>query len=468
MTKKMFQVTRLMAIGMVIFVTANLLSDQKVMALDGDIISRCFMAVLATVVFLFISVLYEKKRSVFSPGYIFLLVNVFINGIICPCYFTESRLDAGTRDGVIQPQDFFELYLVVYFLTMLVVLVCLLATKKTTVEIQKEDFIRYDEKSDAAVFLMGIIVLFFNFQFGETGVVLYVPVLCYFAMRFLYTGGKMNVYTILGLLAGLYCIYRISYSRYLLVEYVVPVLLMYFVLAAVNDSRKRGKKVIPLLIVGVIAVMAYGMVSELIKLNTYWGRNYNLLYEITNFQSIIDACARQIYRLFGIWTELGGNIIHHVNLNGYYYGITYIKSLANVFGFEYVSLPLISAKYISAAYAQPGLLAEGYANFGIIGAVLNLMVPFWVMEGALSWFLKKRDPLAICILTVPFTKILLDGGTINNIVFGIASCIFAFALHIVLRLFKLELRIPGAGNLHLIRKKRLEKIVDGDEGKTAD
>ena len=455
MTKKMFQVSRLMVIGMLIFVCCNLLLDDKVMMLDGDIISRCFVAFLATVTFWIISVLYEKKRNVFSPGYVFLMVNVFINGLICPCYFTGSRMDEGTREGVIQPQDFWGLYVAIYFLTMLLVWIYLLAVKHTTVEIKNEDFIEYDRHDDVSVFLMGIIVFFLNFQFGETGVVMYVPVLCYFAVRFLWTGGKINVYTVLALLGGLYCIYRISYSRYLLVEYVVPLLLMYFVLVAVNDNQKRGKKVVPLLIVGVVAIMAYGMVSELIKLNTYWGRNYNLLYEITNFKSIIDSCARQVYRLFGIWTELGGNIIHHVNLHGFYYGLTYVKAFAGIFGFEYVSLPLISAEYISAAYAQPGLLAEGYANFGIFGAVLNLMVPFGIMEGALSWFLKKRDPLAICILTVPFTKILLDGGTINNIVFGIATCILAFALYVVLRLFKMKLRMP-VGDLHMVRKKRIE------------
>jgi len=467
MTKKMFQVSRIMVFGIWLFVCCNLLTDQKVMMLDGDILSRCFVAFLATVTFWIISVLYERKRKVFSPGYILLMVNVFINGLICPCYFTGSRMDEGTREGVIQPQDFWELYVTIYFLTMLVVFLYLLCIKYTTVEIKQDDFIKYSKSDDVAVFLMGIIVFFLNFQFGETGVVMYVPVLCYFAMRVLWTKGKVNVYTILALLAGLYCMYRISYSRYLLVEYVVPILLMYFVLVAMNDNRKRGKKVVPLLIAGVVAIMAYGMVSELIKLNTYWGRNYNLLYEITNFKSIIDSCARQVYRLFGIWTELGGNIIHHVNLHGFYHGLTYVKSLAGVFGFEYVSLPLISAEYISAAYAQPGLLAEGYANFGIFGAVLNLMVPFGIMEGALSWFLKKRDPLAICILTVPFTKILLDGGTINNIIFGIATCILAFAPYIVLKLFKMELRMPGVGDLHFIRKKRLEPI-DGEQEQTAD
>ena len=455
MTKKMFQVTRLLAIGAVIFVTCNLLMDQKVMMLDGDIITRCFFAILATVTFWIVSVLYEKKRNVFSPGYVMLLINVFINGIICPCYFTGSRLDEGTRPGVIQPQDFWELYVIVYFLTMAVVFLYLVYIKPTTTEIQKEDFIQYDRIDDAAVFLMGMVVFLLNFKFGSTGAVMYVPVLCYFAMRFLWTGGKINVYTILGLLGGLYCIYRLRYSRYMIVEYVVPLLLMYFVLVAINDNRKRGKKVVPLLILGIIAVFAYGMISELIKLNTYWGRSYNLLHEITNFKSIVDFCARQIYRLFGIWTELGGNIIHHVNLHGFYHGITYIKPLAGILGFEYVSLPLISAEYISAAYAQPGLLAEGYANFGIIGAVINLLMPFALAEVALSWFLKKRDPLAICLLTVPFTKVLLDGGTINNIIFGVATCVLTFGLYIVLRMFKMKLRMP-VGDFHLIRKKHIE------------
>lgn len=455
MTKKMFQVTRLMAIGAVIFVTCNLLLDQKVMMLDGDIILRCFLAFLATATFWIVSVLYEKKRNVFSPGYAMLMINVFINGIICPCYFTGSRLDEGTRPGVIQPQDFWELYVIVYFLTMAVVLLYLLYIKPTTEEIQKEDFIQYDRIDDAAVFLMGMVVFLLNFKFGSTGAVMYVPVLCYFAMRFLWTGGKINIYTIMGLLGGLYCIYRLRYSRYMIVEYVVPLLLMYFVLVAVNDNRKRGKKVVPLLILGIIAVFAYGMISELIKLNTYWGRSYNLLYEITNFKSIVDFCARQVYRLFGIWTELGGNIIHHVNLHGFYHGITYIKPLAGILGFEYVSLPLISAEYISAAYAQPGLLAEGYANFGIIGAVINLLMPFALAEAALSWFLKKRDPLAICLLTVPFTKVLLDGGTINNIIFGVATCILTFGLYIVLRMFKMKLRMP-VGDFHIVQKKRIE------------
>lgn len=463
MTKKMFQVSRILAIGMVIFVCINLLTDQRVMILDENIIQRCFMQILVLISFLAISILYEKKRKVFSTGYIFLLINVFINGTLCPCYFTGSRLDSNTRDGVVQPPDFYDIYLIVYFLIILIVGVYLLAVKHTTTEIKKEDFIHYKHSDDIAMFLMGIVVFFFNFKLGTTGLVLYVPVLCYFVIRFFCTGGKINIYTIMGAIGGLLCLYEIRYNRYLIVAYIMPIIMIFCVYVAINDSKKRGKKVVPLVIAGVIVILAYGMVSELVKLNLYWGQDYNILDEITDFQSIIDACGRQIYRLFGIWTELGGNIIQHVKLNGYYYGLSYVKSLADVFGFEYVNLPLISAEYISAAYAQPGLIAEGYANFGLLGAVINMLIPFALAEGALSWFLKKRDPLALCILTVPFTKVLLDGGTFNYVFFGIATCIFAFALYLVLHWFGIELKGYGNVRFRIIRKKRIE-----DENETTD
>jgi hypothetical protein len=199
------------------------------------------------------------------------------------------------------------------------------------------------------------------------------------------------------------------------------------------------------------------MVSELVKLNLYYDRSYNILYEITNLKSIYDACVRQVYRLFGIWTELGGNIIQHVKVNGFFYGITYVKSFANYFGFDYVSLPLLSAKYISASYAQPGLIAEGYANFGVAGAVLNMLIPFAIAELCLTWFLKKRDPLSICMLTVPFVKILCDGGTINYVVFGIATCIFAFGLYLILHWKRIRLWSYGNIDIRMCRRKRIEE-----------
>ena len=92
MTKKMFQISRVLMIILTIGVCLTLLLDGRVMILDKHIYTRCVLQILSLIMFLIISVLYEKKRKVFSTGYIFLMINVFINGTICPCYYTNSRL----------------------------------------------------------------------------------------------------------------------------------------------------------------------------------------------------------------------------------------------------------------------------------------------------------------------------------------------------------------------------------------
>ena len=462
MTKKMFQVTRVGMMGVTIFICLNLLLDKKVMLADSNVWERCGLLLFSLLMFVIVSILYERKRRVFSAGYLFILINVFIDGILCPGYFTDSRLREMEREGVQEPQDFFLLYLTIYLILMGLIILYLLCVKRTTDEIKQQDFIHYKKADDVAVFFMGIIILFLNFRFGTAGLVLYVPVLCYFAARFLCTHGEINIYTILGLMGGLYCLYRVRTNRFLFIQYVMPILLIIFLFAAVNDNYKKGKKVVPLLIGGIVLIFAYGMVSEMVKLNLYYGRSYNILSEIKNFKSIYDSSVRQVYRLFGVWTELGGNIIQHVKIHGFFHGITYVKSLAGHFGFEYVSLPLLSAKYISASYAQPGLIAEGYANFGVAGAVVNMLIPFAIAEGSLTFFLKKRNPLALCILSVPYTKLLFDGGTINNMIFGIASCILAFALCIFLHWLKIAVQGYGSGNIYFGRRKQV-KMQTGEE-----
>ena len=187
MTKKMFQVTRAGMVAVTIFICLNLLLDKKVMVGDGHIWERCAWLLISLVAFLAVSVLYEKKRKIFSVGYLFLLINVFIDGVLCPGYFTDSRLREMEREGVQEPQDFFLLYLGVYFIIMAVIFLYLLCVKQTTDEVKQSDFIRY-------------------------------------------------------------CLYRVRTNRFLFIQYIMPLLLIFFLFVAVNDNYKKGKKVVPLLI----------------------------------------------------------------------------------------------------------------------------------------------------------------------------------------------------------------------------
>ena len=85
-------------VAVTIFICLNLLLDKKVMVGDGHIWERCAWLLISLVAFLAVSVLYEKKRKIFSVGYLFLLINVFIDGVLCPGYFTDSRLREMERE----------------------------------------------------------------------------------------------------------------------------------------------------------------------------------------------------------------------------------------------------------------------------------------------------------------------------------------------------------------------------------
>ena len=53
------------------------------MCIAFDIVSGVFSSVLFFM---------RKKRKIFSVGYLFLLINVFIDGVYARGYFTDSRL----------------------------------------------------------------------------------------------------------------------------------------------------------------------------------------------------------------------------------------------------------------------------------------------------------------------------------------------------------------------------------------
>lgn len=457
MTRKMFQVSRAALVLITFGVCLSLLLDERVMLLNENIYERCCLQLLSLCLFLWISCLYEKKRKVFSTGYVFLLINVYLNNTVCPCYYTKNRLLAMERAAYHMPSDYFPIYMQVYFILMAVVLVYLLCLKHTTEDIKRWDFLDYQDTDDFAVLAASVLLAWPLMEMtGVSGVMLVAPTLCYFFGRVLYTKFSLSqsIFCLAGLLLGLYGIYRVLDQRYLVIEYVMPLILLFCVFAAVNDKREKGKKVVPLLCLAVAVVLLYGMVSEIVKLNTYWDKNYNFAVEFTNLKSYYDFAANQIYRIFGIWTILGGNIIEHTMVNGYYHGITYIKALAPYLGFEYVSLPVISARYISASYAQPGLLAEGYANFGILGSVINMLVPFALAEGCLHFFLKKRNGFWLCMLSIPFVKVLLDGGTINSILVGAAFCVVVFSLYLVLKFLGLRIRSIEGLRIRIFKKLR--------------
>lgn len=195
-------------------------------------------------------------------------------------------------------------------------------------------------------------------------------------------------------------------------------------------TQKRKIQVAGLFIGGMIAFLLYGVISEVYKLNLLSGENsYDVTEILTNPTLLSEWFNRQIYRIFTIWSHLAGNIIEYVDNHGFFYGSTYIASFLSLLGYPATHLPELSARLISANYAQVGLVGEGYANFGFIGGVANVMVGYLFINWFRDNFRKKPSVITLCIYSLAPAKILIDGGSINSMfASAIATIILFFPL----------------------------------------
>lgn len=198
-------------------------------------------------------------------------------------------------------------------------------------------------------------------------------------------------------------------------------------------TQKRKIKIVGLFIGAIVATLLYGVISEVYKLNLSSGENsYDLIEILTNPTLLSEWSNRQVYRIFTIWSHLAGNIIEYVDNNGFFYGSTYVASLLSLLGYPATHLPKLSAQLISANYAQVGLMGEGYANFGLIGGVANVMVAYLFIDWFSNKFRKNPSVINLCIYSFAPAKILIDGGSLNGMfASAIATVILFFPLMII-------------------------------------
>jgi hypothetical protein len=229
-------------------------------------------------------------------------------------------------------------------------------------------------------------------------------------------GEKLYKATMIGLVLSVAIILSQVTWRFVLIQYILPIMYIYvFVLTSKSNSINfyaKFKTILLLILIGLLAI-----VSEMHKLGLELS-NLDLISLVSNYELLTHWINRQAYRIVGIWTVLGGNIIDYTDINGFLWGITYIKALSPILGFDYVSLPEISAKLVGANYAQPGLVAEGYANFGLLGSIVNLLMAMILSEYMWCLFIRNQNSLRLLLSILPFTSIIVDGGSINSIVYN--------------------------------------------------
>lgn len=241
--------------------------------------------------------------------------------------------------------------------------------------------------------------------------------------------------TIASLIVG-----SVFFRRFVALEYLFPVIMAFLYLVLIQSSRKTQTFFTTALILTVIVLAAfiYGVVSEMKKLaelNNESSFHWSDVLGIANFGIAKYWLGRQVYRLFDIWAVLGGNVIEYTQVHGFLFGLSYVKIFSSVFDFEHVDLAILSAQLLGVSYAQPGIVAEGYANFGILGSVFNVCLVLFCAEYLQRRFLLRQTMFNLLLLVSLFTKIILDGGSINSAIVNAVYCFCTFYPIVILKHF---------------------------------
>jgi hypothetical protein len=400
---------------------------------------RNIYLVSSLVIFLFISVLYEKKRVLFTPTYIVYFVVVFINQNISPYTYIDNKmmLDTIVRNPYAKiPNDHYTLYFNVFICVNIVILIYLLISKRTKAS-RFLFMVKANTLEAKDILLVSLVFLPVQVILGSTFRKLLIPYCTYFLSSILMFKNirTRKIYVFGAIMASLIILSQITW-RFIAVQYILPIFISIILYKSFITLPRKIKSIEKVTIVlAFVSIAIYGITSEMYKLGSLTSLS-DLKNVITNIPLLFSWLDRQGYRIFGIWTVLGGNIIDYANEFGFFYGITYIKTLAPILGFEYISLPTISAQLVGANYAQPGLVGEGYANFGLFGAVFNIIGVLLLLEFIWTKFIKKQSMFNYLLVIIPFTSVLLDGGSLNSMVFNIVVIASAFSLRLLKSLLK--------------------------------
>lgn len=401
----MFSITRFIAVFF-LFYSINI---------SGVFEIREWMLSISIFVFFVVSYFYQRRVGFFSLSYIFYFMVCFLSfNVYSYLYIYNEHILSLDYDKIWVPSDYYQIYFIVFLLVSFSVFIYLLlfsTCKKKLIYISKIDKGLYP---DRFFLCLSFCVLFISLLFDFKNIyILQIPIFCFSVFRSLLY--KNNFFSIMSFFLNIYILIMYLEQRFILIQFVFPIVMGTLVILDIKYNFRNLSlfKILMGFIALVGGVIMYGIISEIYKLNKYWGGGYDIEYVISifnNWELLYDWSNRQLYRIFQIWTHLSSNMIEYVNYNDFLYGSSLLSTLLG--DNNHIKLAELSAELIGASYAQPGSFGEGYINFGIAGACLNLVVMFFIIEFSVLFFLKKKSLFTFILMITPFTKIILDGGTV--------------------------------------------------------
>jgi len=229
---------------------------------------------------------------------------------------------------------------------------------------------------------------------------------------------KLDMYSIIGFLSLFFgIIVRITWgSRYVLLNIILGVFFVYLYIKWILSNEKyenlsfRLEIVILIFLLFVIFLIYLDLAffvkkrgwSEALKLSPdlLFGFGFKHLW----------------YRSVEIYSNLASIIMEYVDkIKGSFYGGgTYLKFFLGMFGIktDELNVNVITAKlYQGYGYAQPGIVGESYANFGLFGPLILGIVMVFIFLSLEIYLLSSKGFLFIGILASSSPNLIFNAAS---------------------------------------------------------
>ena len=407
---------------------------------------RIFFGLLGICLYCYVSTLYQNRRYYFTPAFFIYTFLFYISYFFTPFFYDQNRLDTlQLLTNELFPDDYFILYSLSFIVVSLFIASYLSCSSLLHIGSDTRLTLQYYPLK-AEIFIVSIFLialthfstsLFFS-KFCLPLFLFYFLRICWFIPSF--HGFRLPRQLSYGLFFCscsmiLYVFYKYGSIRFIFTSYIMTALLASLYIYPIRLTRIRFYVLSSL---GLLSVLAYGVFSYALKLVSNYGKDSEIFSNLfLDFDLLFDYVSIQIFRIFGVWMKLSGNIIEILDYENYF-GLSYLHSIFSFLGLKSIHLPSInSATSSGSSYAQPGLFGESFVNFGFLGVVVIFIFVFLLADLFFLLYCHKRSFLFLSLSIVPFVGVILDGGSLVSILLMIVVC-FLFSNVIFLR----PLRFP--------------------------
>ena len=380
---------------------------------------------------------YKKKNLPILMSWFYIIFFFFFQSVIGSYSFLESNFYANDKHHYFYKEP---IYFYLSFMSFIVSsIIHFIYVEYKFIRIYNANLLFFSNKYKFFIYIICLFLIFYLifykilYHFYEGINVLYIPFLLFLSI-YVYKIKKKDIGYYISLFFIAIFLIKLFGNRYVLFSYLLSFLAIVYYdwFSKTNNMIKIGK-IIKYLSIFII-VFFYLLVAFFAKTHTF-KESIEMLIENQNL--FFWGLEHLYYRIFEIYAHLSSIFIEYVNNHNFFFGLTYIKKLYSLISGEPSTLynaNVITAKiYQGYGYAMPGVIGEGYGNFGYLAVFFVPLMIFPILFYFEIKFFKYKTPFWAIMYISGYPGMFFNASTIVHYLFFVVLALFMYIIYVIFK-----------------------------------